>query len=125
MYCRTMAGRPHAREFLVDPATVKTNNAIIGERLTLVRLIRGIGKDDIQILEWLARHGLMAKDCSDHVKKTDHARAYISVYNYNTIYYNYVIASEKMCHVDNYFKIILFGIIIEHLLIYRALFYFI
>ena len=41
MYCRTMAGRPHAREFVVDPATVMTNNAIIAERLTHVRLIRG------------------------------------------------------------------------------------
>ena len=31
----------------------------------------------------------------------------------------YVIGSEKTCHVDNYFLIILFMIIIEHLLIYR------
>ena len=65
MYFRTMAGRPHAREFLVDPAMVMTNNAIIAERLTLVRLIRGIGNDDIQILEWLARHRLItnSKTC--------------------------------------------------------------
>ena len=36
------------------------------------------------------------------------------------------IGSEKTCHVDNYFKIILFMIIIEHLLIYRMhLLYFI
>ena len=31
----------------------------------------------------------------------------------------YVIGSEKTCHVDNYFKIILFMINIQHLLIYR------
>ena len=30
-----------------------------------------------------------------------------------------MIGSEKTCHVDNYFKIILFKIIIEHLSIYR------
>ena len=35
-----MAGKSHAREFLVDPATVIKNNDIIAEKLTLVRLIR-------------------------------------------------------------------------------------
>ena len=85
-----MAGRPHAREFLVDPEMVMTNNAIIAVRLTLVCLIRGIRNSNFAMACSTLFHRQF-KVLLDHVKKTDHARAYcalrayIIVYNYNQL----------------------------------------